>query len=306
MQAILQTDFSGIDGLKLVEVPIPTVPADGILIKTTMLPVVPSDWKRELNPQATAEAAAKLPRTIGIGGVGRVVEVGTKQDVTLLDQRVLTMNLAGSYSEYSLITQRNFVFPLPDTVSDAQAAALTAGPGTALTLLKEIKKRSVDNVIITGANSVIGLILLQQLATLPVQVWPLVTQASQAYFNEQRPGQPSYQIETLPTLGSTLIVDIAGSDAVLQHLLEHVPDTPIVSIAITASDSIPNLTFVHEEFDAANYKLFIQQVADGTLSIPLDRSFTFAHTKAAQRYAKAAHSRGRVLVTLDEKEIIYD
>ncbi|GEK28584.1 alcohol dehydrogenase catalytic domain-containing protein [Furfurilactobacillus siliginis] len=307
MKTIYQTDFSGIDGLALAEIARPIVPVNGILIKMTMLPVVPSDWKRELDPHATAEAAAKLPRTIGIGGVGRVVEVGEQQDQALMNRRVLIMNPKGSYSEYVVMTQREFVFPLPDAVSDEQAAALTAGPGTALTLVQAIHERAVNNVVITGANSVIGLVLLQQLSDFSGHIWPIVSSASQAYFRQQRPTDVCYTVTSLPVLTeTTVVIDLAGSEELLQRLRTWMPAVPVISIALTESDVIDNLTFVHEEFNAAGYRQFICQIAAHELVIPVDRQFLFTQVKEAQRYAKMSHSRGRVLVTLTSKETIND
>ncbi|GEP19737.1 MDR/zinc-dependent alcohol dehydrogenase-like family protein [Pediococcus argentinicus] len=306
MKSILQTNFSGIESLVMKEVKKPEVTPDGILIRMTTLPVVPSDWKREYNSNATAELADNLPRTIGIGGVGLVVGVGANQDHKLLNQRVLVMHPQGSYSEYILTTERQFIFPLPSSISDEQAAALTAGPGTALLLSHIINDSDADNIVVTGANSVIGLFLLQQLKHSQKRILPIVSPVSQSYFNKYQK-KASYQVDNLPQLnGSSLIFDLAGSTELLLELRKQLPTSPITSIVITKNSEIMDLTFVHEEFDADNYRKFIQQVADGELIVPLDRSFTFDHVKEAQYYAKESHSRGRVLITLNKEETIYD
>ncbi|WP_414689137.1 alcohol dehydrogenase catalytic domain-containing protein, partial [Oenococcus oeni] len=91
MQSIVQTNFTGIDGLIIRNEPRPALTDNGVLIAMETLPVVPSDWHKETDPNATAEQALQLPRVIGIGGVGTVIEVGHNRDQKLLHQRVLVM-----------------------------------------------------------------------------------------------------------------------------------------------------------------------------------------------------------------------
>ncbi|MGV0168455.1 quinone oxidoreductase family protein [Furfurilactobacillus sp. WILCCON 0119] len=303
MLSIMQTNFNGIDGLELWQQPVPEVTPASVMIAMDILPVVPTDWKRESDPHATHEQLAALPRVIGIGGVGRIVEVGADRDQALLDRRVLVMNPAGSYSQYVSSTNPDFIFPLPETVDNKSAAALTAGPGTALRLLTEIKQSQATNIVITGANSVIGLYLLQMLHDEARPVWPIVSEASTAYFNEQLPTVASYTTATLPALAKhSLIIDITGSEALLNQLLIQLPEAEIVSIALQQFSTAGAFKFVHEDFDAAAYRHFIDQLATGELVAPIDRVFPVTEIKTAQHYAKEAHSRGRVLTQFNLTE----
>jgi len=298
MLAIMQTSFTGIDALTTADIPVPALTPNGVLIKMHVLPVVPTDWKREANPHATAEQAAQLPRIIGVGGAGQVVAVGANRDPALLHQRVLVMQPSGSYSAYLLSENPDFIFPLPTAVSDASAAALTAGPGTARVLQREISASTATNVVVTGANSVIGLYLLQLLRPQDKHIWPIVSPASQAYFQTQCPDYPAVTAADLPPLTTdTLVIDIAGSEPLLNTLTAHLTDYEIVSIALTQA-TLP-LKFVHESFNPADYRQFIADLATGDLHAPIARTFAVRDTIAAQHYACDHHSRGRVLVTFD-------
>lgn len=298
MLTIRQTTFTGIDGLERSDQPQPTVTDQGVLIKMHVLPVVPTDWKRELNPQATVEQAASLPRIIGIGGVGQVVAVGQDRDATLLHQRVLVMHPAGSYAHYLVSENPDFIFPLPDTVSDSDAAALTAGPSTAKRLLAAIQQSTASNIVITGANAVIGLYLLQMLKHADRRVWPIVSATSQSYFHQRLPNVTSYTIAELPTrTEETLIIDIAGSPALLAEIATHFSQSRIVSIALTQKPDTTPFKFVHETFNPADYRQFVTDLATGHLVAPIDRIFPVTAIKQAQHYAQDSHSRGRVLVT---------
>jgi len=299
MLAIIQHNFTGIDGLTVGQRPRPHLIAEGVLIAMETLPVVPSDWHKETNLHATAEQAAQLPRVIGIGGVGTVIAVGQHRDQQLLNQRVLVMHPQGSYQEVICNTNPDWLFPLPDTLSNEAAATLTAGPGTALVLANFIKQHPSDQIMMTGANSVIGLILCQLLGPAYPGLTPIVSPASQAYFHHILPDFPCYLANHVKTTtGRTLLVDIAGSPRLLQQLSATQHPAEIVSIALQSTELTVPFTFVHEDFDPLIYQHFIQDVTEQKLQLPIDRSFTFMDTQLAQHYAKDTHSRGRVLVDL--------
>lgn len=298
MLTIKQINFNGIDALTTQDVTQPKLVADSVIIKMHVMPVSPTDWKLESDAHATNENLAQLPRIIGIQGAGEVVAVGANRDQQLLHRRVLVINPAGTYSEYVQSTNPDWLFPLPDAVSDEAAAALSAS--TALTLKRAIDRSDADNIVLTGANSVIGLTLLQLLHTEARPLYPVVTAASADYFKKQMPAIRAYTSEQLPQLpGNTLIIDIVGVLPLLQGLIKRTDTASVTSIVLMQNPGLPDFQFVHDDFNAADYRHFIEQLATGELKPIINRTFTIKETKQAQHFAKETHSRGRVLVTFD-------
>lgn len=298
MLSVLQTNFNGIDGLTYQNGPRPQLTDNGVIIKMSVVPISPTDWKLESDAHATNEQLANLPRVIGIQGAGRVIEVGKNRNQSLLNQRVLVVNPSGVYSEYVLSENPDWIFPLPDNVSNDAAAALSAG--TALTIKHEIDISSADNLVITGANSVIGLTLLQMIDEQQRKIYPVVTAMSKEYFQEQMPGLTSYTREEVPQLnGSTLIVDIVGKKDLLNHLATKTNNVQVVSIALMKDDELTQFKFIHDEFSSDNYRRFINQLSSGQLKPIINKTFPVKQTKEAQHFAKETHSRGRVLVNFD-------
>lgn len=111
MLTIKQTTFNGIDELKLTQTTKPDLNDNGVLIKMDMMPITPTDIKRETNPNATEESLAELPRTIGYSGTGTVVETGANRDSDLINQRVFVMHPTGSYSEYIVSDNPDWILP---------------------------------------------------------------------------------------------------------------------------------------------------------------------------------------------------
>lgn len=300
MQTVLQTNFNGIDGLELTQIDKPTLTANGVIVEMDLVPISPTDIKRESNPNATQEALAQLPRTIGYSGTGTVVEVGENRDPALRNRRVLVMHPTGSYSDHLVSENPDWLFPLPDAVDNKSAATLTATPYVLLDAIMNATAHGTDSIVITGANSVIGQYLLQLLAhetDFKAKIWPIVSPSSATYFEQQFPEQAHNTATTLPQLNRALIVDIAGSTALIEALLPHIAQPTIVSIALMHYQTTVPFQFVHEEFKAEQYRALIQQLASKQLTAPVGRIFPVTEIKRAQHFVQDTHSRGRVLVS---------
>lgn len=296
MRQLIQHSFRGINDLSFREVDPPTPAANEVLIKMRALPVTTSDIKREFNDHATAEQLTNLPRVIGVGGVGEVVQVGEQRDSALMHQRVLVLNPTGAYQEYLTSKNSNWLFPLSDNVSDEQALTLVGAGGTVELLASIIKKSSSQNIIITGANSVIGILLLQLLTLDHHMIFPLVNPSSVEYFQSRLPEAPVYTIDCLPKLTDATIIDIAGNTHLLESLSSMIPNIQTISIAITDN---PQIQFVHEEFNRQVYLQLIEKLSTGELKGPVGKHFAFSDVKEAQHYTNDHHSRGRVYLTLN-------
>ncbi|ANZ63579.1 hypothetical protein AYR62_05380 [Secundilactobacillus paracollinoides] len=295
MKTVLQTNFNGIDGLSIEDTAKPTLTDNGVLVKMAVMPVSPTDWKLESDAHATNEDLATLPRVIGIQGAGTVIAVGKNRDQALLNRRVLVVNPAGVYQEVVLSENPDWLYPLAANVSNADAAALSAG--TSWTLKQAIDHSHADNIVITSANSVIGLTLLQMLADEHRPIYPIVTEASKTYFASQMPHLTAYTNADLPTLtGTTIVLDIVGKLDLLTDLAARLNQPEIVSIVLMQAPTLANFKFVHDEFNADHYRYFLQTLADGKLTAIINKIFPIDQTKEAQHFAKETHSRGRVLV----------
>lgn len=294
MISVKQIDYNGIDSLEYVNEPVPKVTDNGVLVKVTVLPVVPTDVKKESDPNATSEQFGKLPRTIGVSGVGRVVAVGINRDQELVNKRVFFLNPEGSFSDYLLNENSNWLFELPDCLSDNEAATLTA---TSLVLKNEIEESDFSNVFITGANSVIGIYLLQQLNIVNKKIYPIVTPSSKKYLNEFLPDIQVYTVADIDeNFDSAMIADIAGNMNILKELSKHITDLSIVSIAIMKQSEFSDFKFVHESFDRGTYKHLIEELSSNSLKAPVGKVFYDHDVKSAQHFLEDNHSRGRILV----------
>lgn len=99
-----------------------------------------------------------LPATGGTEAVGVIEAVGPQVDSALVGKRVTVAGTMGTWADY-LTAPAASVLPLPDAVSDEDAAQLVAMPFSAISLLEFAKAKAGDWVVQTAANGAVGKII---------------------------------------------------------------------------------------------------------------------------------------------------
>lgn len=96
-----------------------------------------------------------LPAIGGSEGVGTVEALGEGVSGVSLGQRVAVAGVHGAWAEYFLAPAQSLV-PLPEAISDEEAAQLVAMPFSALTLIEFLGVGPGDWIIQNTANGAVG------------------------------------------------------------------------------------------------------------------------------------------------------
>jgi NADPH2:quinone reductase len=159
MKAIRLHEFGGPEAMALETVPDPVPAAGQVLVRIRAAGVNPVDTYLRAG---LYRPDLPLPWTPGLDGAGTVEAVG--QEVTRLKpgQRVyMTAAASGTYAELALGAEAK-VFPLPDSISCAQGAALGVPYGTAYrALFQKAQALPGETVLVHGASGGVGLAALQ-------------------------------------------------------------------------------------------------------------------------------------------------
>ncbi len=159
MKAIQITAFGGIDGLKYVELPVPTPVDDQVLIEVKASGVNFVDVRQRQGTYQRPETkvgSLRLPHIPGFQVVGVVKAVGPQGDRSLLEKRVLAMVPDGGYAQYTL-ARANLTFPLSPSVDDAHMAVLPNQGITAyLALCVSTRVRPGERVLVHAAGGGVG------------------------------------------------------------------------------------------------------------------------------------------------------
>jgi NADPH:quinone reductase-like Zn-dependent oxidoreductase len=147
------------------------------------------------------------PFVPGYDGVGIIVETCGNVDPMMVGRRVLPLGSAGNWQDWK-VAPADWCVPVPDDLTDEQAAMAYVNPLTARLMVKAIGAKPGDQVGITAAASAIGRILIRLLAAagaLPVAI--VRSHSSRAALGSEPAADVVYEGARLPPL-------TAGLDAV--------------------------------------------------------------------------------------------
>ncbi|MRG86490.1 quinone oxidoreductase family protein [Salinibacillus xinjiangensis] len=157
MKAIMATEFGGPDVLKYLDVDVPTIQKDEVLISVEGTSVNFADIKARKGNKGKGN----LPFIPGIDVAGVVEKVGSNVDTVKEGQRVIAFPKQGSYAEYAVANQ-NLTFRIPDQLDIETAIACPIVSFTSYQLLHDVARiESGETVLIHAAAGGIGTTAIQ-------------------------------------------------------------------------------------------------------------------------------------------------
>ena len=158
MTAVILETYSGADGLRLAQRPVPQPGPKDVLIKVAASPINPSDLSFLQGRYGFKKALPTIP---GFEGSGTVVAVGSATGLMgrfLLGKRVACVTQQkgdGLWAEY-VTTSVNYALPLVGEVGLEAGAMSVVNPLTAVALIDIAKKAGHKTVLNTAGASVLG------------------------------------------------------------------------------------------------------------------------------------------------------
>ena len=143
------------DVIKLNKVSEPVPGPEDVLISMEAAPINPSDF---LYVRGLYGVRPTFPSSIGAEGVGRVVKIGSKVDVSLRGKRVLIIPTyeQGTWADHVVAPVRNIV-PMSDEADPLQLSMIGINPATAYLLLNRYGSLMPGDWIgQTAGNSAMG------------------------------------------------------------------------------------------------------------------------------------------------------
>lgn len=144
-----------LQSMKLVELPMPKLATNQVLVKVEASPINPSDIAFL---RGGYNIVKPLPAIPGFEGVGKIVELGSDMDASLLGKRVvffIQSNKSGAWSEYAVVGNSDFI-PVSRDLPVDQAACLFVNPFTAYALFEHIRENQHEAIVQSAALSQLG------------------------------------------------------------------------------------------------------------------------------------------------------
>jgi NADPH:quinone reductase-like Zn-dependent oxidoreductase len=137
----------------LKEIPTPQPGAVEILVRVTAAGVNPVDWKRRDRPDE------RFPFVLGQDFAGVVSATGGRVTKYHQGERVFGITDHGAYAEYTIVAEDDREQPIakiPDSVGDADAAALPTAGLTALASVEALGVEKGTTLLVLGATGGVG------------------------------------------------------------------------------------------------------------------------------------------------------
>ncbi|VXB59371.1 medium chain dehydrogenase/reductase family protein [Plantibacter sp. T3] len=145
-------------GLELATVPTPTPDAGQLLVEMEATGV---SFAEQSMRKGRYFGQPAFPFVPGYDLVGRVLEVGTGGDPTLIGKRVATLTKTGAWATHAVVPARDSIL-VPDGVSSEDAESVVVNGVTAWQMLhRAARVQPGQTILLFGANGGVGGILIQ-------------------------------------------------------------------------------------------------------------------------------------------------
>lgn len=157
MKAVVVTEFGSVDVLRYVDVEVPTIKPNEVLIKVDATSVNYADIKARFG-----QKGAKNPPFIpGLDATGTVEKIGSEVKGVRVGQRVIAFPHGGTYAEY-VVANEILTFEIPDIISTEVAAAAPIVSFLSYTLLADLARLNKgETVVVHSAAGGVGSTAIQ-------------------------------------------------------------------------------------------------------------------------------------------------
>jgi NADPH:quinone reductase-like Zn-dependent oxidoreductase len=295
MRAIMIRGAGGPEVLELQEVPDPEPGEGQVLVRVEAAAVNHFDLTQRRDPHATG---ASPPFTPGLDAAGTRLDTG---------ERVLVSGALGAYAEL-LAAPRENVWPIPDSLDIARAAALGVVYKTAWASLTDGGLQRGDTLLVQAGSSGTGQAAIDIGRHLGATVYATASESKHDRLRKLGARPLAYDDDRIAQLDAAVVFDPVGGAVFEQSLAALAPggrlvtpgavESPIVSLNLwlvipkrariigTSATSVTS-----EEFDR-----LIELAGKGELSPVIDRELPLAEAAEAHRLIEAREVFGKIVL----------
>ena len=325
MRAYSYKNYGAPDVITAIEVPIPTIKPNEVLVKIHATTVSAGDWRaRSLTMPGDLRCLGRLifgitgPRKpiLGTEFSGVIDQIGSKVSNFKIGDAVIGFPGAsfGAHADFIAMPADGKLAAKPDSISFAEAAAIPFGGTSAYDfLVNKAKLQSGNKILINGASGSVGSASVQIAKHLGAHVTAVCSRANIDLVRSLGADRVfDYTTETIVEAGVQydMVIDAVGTLpwVTAQHAIR--PRGKMVLIAGTLSDMLFGTAKATRKGKtlvggvASEHRDVLQAVVDlaarGVFTPVIDRQYGFADMKAAHAHVDTGRKRGNVVVSLQD------
>ncbi|MEY9877206.1 NADPH:quinone reductase-like Zn-dependent oxidoreductase [Streptacidiphilus sp. MAP12-33] len=304
MKAVAIRAYGGPSALELLDLPLPKVGPDFVLVRTVAAGVNPADWKiREGYIDDWFERS--FPMVMGCDLAGVVERVGSSVTEFAPGDEVVGYvredHLGrGTYAEYVAAPVRTLAHK-PAALSWRQAAGLPAAGLTAFQALRRhLDLRCGETLLVHAAAGGVGSFAVQLGRILGARVIGTAGPANHAHLRELGAEPVAYgpgladRVRALAPEGVDAVFDLMGGETLAGSPVLLRPGGRIASVSADAIALGGRHVFVRP--DARDLAELVALADKGELSVHVRAAFPLARAADAHRLVADGHGRGKVVL----------
>ena len=286
-----------------------------ILVRVTAAGVNPIDWKKR------EAGERRLPFILGQDFAGIVVSAGARAHKYHVDERVFGIAREhGTYAQLTVVPEDDHEQPvakIPDSVGDAEAAALPTAGLTALASLDALGVESGTKLLVIGATGGVGNFAVQLardrnayvIGTARGENEELARQHGVDEFVAYDRDDPVSAVKRSHPEGVDAVLDLVDDAGRIRAACEIVRAGGRIVSTVGAADvdwcakrnvtAINLVMFKTPQSSHAGLRTLAEMVEQGRLRVPIAAEHALAEAKRALEESKSGRIDGKIVLTID-------
>ncbi len=312
MRAIAIHAYGGQERLQFMDLPIPEIGPDNVLIRVRAAGVNPADISFREGRYAQ-RVPLSFPAIMGSDFAGTVAQVG--MHVTAVRENAQVYGTAwggGSYAEYLRVPAAGEFATLPASLDVVHAAALPMAGTTALEALDTAALAKGAVLLIVGGAGGIGSFAIQLAARLGAHVIATARTEDQEYLRrlgaaetvDFTQGDVVEVVRASHPGGVDAVLDVVSGPAAIGYIAQVLRPGGRLLSTVYASDpvqlaerSITAVNIVRPQ-GAAVLDRLSHMVEAGALRVPVQKTLPLEEAARAQELLQHGHVRGKLVLTV--------
>jgi NADPH:quinone reductase len=312
MRAIAIDAYGGRERLQLMDLPIPQIGPDDVLIRVRAAGVNPADISIREGRYAQMMPLS-FPAIMGSDFAGTVAQVGAQVTAVRPETQVYGISFGGgSYAEYIRVPATGEFAILPASLDVVHAAALPMAGMTALGALDTAALAPGEVLLIVGGAGGIGTFAIQMASRMGAHVIATARTEDQEYIRslgaaetvDFTQGDVVEAVRTSHPGGVDAVLDVVSGSASIGHLAQALRTGGRLLSTVYAVDPAQ---FAERGITAVNVvrpqgaemlRRLSRMVEAGELGVPIQETLSLEDAARAQEMLQHGHVRGKLVLTV--------
>lgn len=317
MKAITIDSYGGVEKLQLVDIAVPPIKADQVLVKVKAAAVNPIDWRIRSGMLASF-VECQFPVVLGREVAGVVAELGDQvTDFAVGDEVYGFLQQPemkwGSYAEYVPADAHKLALK-PKALSFEQAVAVPVALHTAQqALFQHAGLQAGQTVLIHGAGGGVGVMAVQLAHLAGARVLATASPSNHAFIKTlgadlvvdyREPDFAADLLAAAPNGVDVILAPFAGHSLQASEPLVHA-GTRIVLLSPVPQPEDLKIGPVESQLmvavaDGAALRELGEQLESGQIKVEIAAVFPLAEAAAAHEMSEAEHARGKIVIKVSD------